>query len=92
MIVEVGDRTYGWGAEARDLPNNAAAYGAKVITEEELMALGKAIRAKGWEPFWSTTVSERVVFLIQKGKGGWRQTITTKAMRGQTYQVREPRG
>jgi len=87
MIVEVDGRKFGWGEDARDLPENSEAYGAKILTSEELVALGKAIRAQGWEPFWSTTASERVVFLVEPEK--WRQSITARTMGGQTYQVRE---
>lgn len=87
MIVTVGDRTYGWGAEVRDLPNNAAAYGEKHIAEPELAALAKAIRALGWEPFWKRTSEERVVFLCEPGK--WRQGITGTGMAGQKLQVKE---
>jgi hypothetical protein len=87
MLVKVGDRTYGWGAEVRDLPNNAEAYGAKLLSEADMGALSKAIRAAGWLASWKRLPSERVVFLCEPGK--WRQAVTAFGMDGQYYQVKE---
>ncbi len=86
MIVKVGDRTYGWGADARDLPKNDDAYGAKMLTAGEAALLGQAIKAAGWKPFWKRAVEDRVVFLISEK---WRQAITARDMQGQTLQVKE---
>jgi hypothetical protein len=87
MLVKVGDRTYGWGSEIRDLPNNAEAYGAKLLTDDDMLSLSKAIREAGWVPAWKRLPSERVVFLCDPGK--WRQAITAFGMDGQFYQVTE---
>jgi len=87
MLIEVGDRTYGWGADVRDLPNNAEAYGAKLLTNDDMVSLSKAIRGAGWVPAWKRLPSERVVFLCDPGK--WRQAITAFGMDGQFYQVVE---
>jgi hypothetical protein len=90
MLVKVGDRTYGWGAEVRELPNNAEAYGAKLLSDSDMLGLSKAIREAGWQPAWRRQPSERIVFLCEPGK--WRQAITAFGMDGQTYQVREVAG
>lgn len=87
MLVKVGDRTYGWGAEVRDLPNNSEAYGSKLLSEGEMLELSRAIRGSGWTPCWRWAVSDRVVFLCEPEK--WRQSITAANMAGQFYQVRE---
>ncbi len=87
MIVKVGDKTYGWGADARDLPKNDDAYGAKLLTVTEELLLGEAIVKAGWKPFWKRSVEDRVVFLVKPKV--WRQAITAPQMTGQTLQVKE---
>jgi len=87
MILPVDGRTYAWGADARDLPENALAYGTKRLSPEEAASLCAALAASGWKPFWKKEVVERVVFLVEPGK--WRQSLTTKGYEGNTLQVVE---
>lgn len=90
MIVKVGSLTFGWGADVRDLPENKDAYGAFVMSPEVEKGLVREIELAGWKPSWKSKPDERVVFLCDpKAKTPWRQSVTTKALRGQTMQVVE---
>lgn len=88
MLIEVDGRTYGWGADVRDLPENSDAYGPHIMDLKEQTALGKAIVAAGWVPQWKLKPHARVVFLCDP-KAKWRQSLTTRDMVGQTLQVTE---
>lgn len=87
MIVKVGDLTFGWGADARSLPENDA-YGTFVMSPETEKALAHELALAGWVPSWRMTPTERVVYLCDPG-GKWRQPVSTKAMKGQSLQVVE---
>lgn len=87
MLLKVGSLTFGWGAEVRDLPENKDAYGPRVLSHEEEIALAVALGKAGWLPSWRVKPRERVVFLCEPGK--WRQTITSKSSPGQTLEVLE---
>ena len=87
MIVQVGDNTYGWGADVKALPNDPGAYGAKVIDQGEAEMLFKACEAEGWELFSKVDLEERQVFLV--APKAWRRPISVKLMKGQILQVRE---
>lgn len=89
MLLKVGDLTFGWGADVRALPENSHAYGPKVLTEEQELALAAALKKARWKPSWRTNPQERVVFLTDPKAKEWRQSVTTKAMRGQTLEVVE---
>jgi len=90
MLIQVGDKTFGWGADVRSLPENADAYGAYVLTPEEELALAEAIKSAGWVPSWRVSPVARVVFLCElEREDPWRRSIVTKATRGQTLQVVE---
>ena len=92
MLVTLKDRTmFGWGAHARELPENAAAYGSRMLSDEQAKELVAAIRAKKWRPFWKKAVTERVVFLVNPA-ANWRQSITAHGYEGCTLQVVEEQG
>lgn len=90
MIVKVDDLTFGWGADARSLPENPDAYGAYTMSPETEKALARQIELAGWRPSWRREPTERVVYRISDGGGAsWRQAVTTPSMKGQTLQVVE---
>jgi hypothetical protein len=91
VIVKVGDLTFGWGAEVRDLPENSESYGSRLLSAEEEGALAAAIKEAGWKPSWKAQPTERVVFLTGVTPDGarWRSRIVTQATRGQYMQVVE---
>jgi hypothetical protein len=86
MLITVGDKTFGFGQYARDLPTNPDAYGAKLLTDAEAKALSDGLRKEGWETFWSRIPTERIVFLVGEK---WRQDVTLKNYGDQKLQVRE---
>lgn len=90
MLVTVGALTFGWGADVRSLPENKDAYGAFVMSPDVEKELVREIELAGWKPSWKVQPTERVVFLCDpKAKPPWRQSVTTKSLRGQTLQVVE---
>jgi hypothetical protein len=89
VVIKVGNQTFGWGADVRDLPENRDAYGPHHLTLEEQEALAVAIRAAGAEPSWRARPTEKVVFLCDEKKT-WRQSLVSGRERGLTLQVKEP--
>lgn len=87
MLLKVDGKTYGWGKEVRDLPENKDAYGPHILTADEEVALAKALKVAKWTPSWRQQPTERVVFLCEPG--AWRQTLASKGAPGQQMQVVE---
>lgn len=85
MLVKVGDLTFGWGADARSLPENDA-YGVYWMSPETEKALAKAIGDAGWVPSWRAQPTERVVYLCNP-VAKWRQPISARGLKGQSLQV-----
>ena len=88
MKVTVGEETYGWGRDARELPNDPEAYGPRILSPTEAAELAKAILLAGWKPFTKIVLEERRVFQIDR-EGKWRRAVSLKAMPGQILQVKK---